>query len=247
MNKETEGFSHHISQQFNAELEEIRTLLLEMGGLVEKQINDAVNALVSGDGELAEKVRDSDQAVNRMELQIDDECLRILARRQPAASDLRLVMSINKIIVDLERIGDEASKIAKRALQLVDEGQAPRGYVECRHIGAHVRKMVQDSLDAFARLDSDQAFAVAREDKIVDQEYKTAMRELVTYMMEDPRSIGRVLNVLWVLRSLERVGDHARNIAEQVIYLVIGRDVRYQGLKQMEATLQDDHDKGSQA
>lgn len=243
MNKETEGFSHHISQQFNAELEEIRTLLLEMGGLVEKQINDAVNALVSGDGELAEKVRESDQAVNRMELQIDDECLRILARRQPAASDLRLVMSINKIIVDLERIGDEASKIAKRALQLVDEGQAPRGYVECRHIGAHVRKMVQDSLDAFARLDSDQAFAVAREDKIVDQEYKTAMRELVTYMMEDPRSIGRVLNVLWVLRSLERVGDHARNIAEQVIYLVIGRDVRYQGLKQMEATLQDGQDK----
>ncbi|MCL5043436.1 MAG: phosphate signaling complex protein PhoU [Gammaproteobacteria bacterium] len=247
MNKETEGFSHHISQQFNAELEEIRTQLLEMGGLVEKQINDAVSALVSGDSELAEKVRDSDQAVNQMELQIDEECLRILARRQPAASDLRLVMSINKIIVDLERIGDEASKIAKRALQLVDEGQSPRGYVECRHIGAHVRKMVQDSLDAFARLDSDQAYAVAREDKIVDQEYKTAMRELVTFMMEDPRSIGRVLNVLWVLRSLERVGDHARNIAEQVIYLVIGRDVRYQGLKQIEATLQDDGGKGSQA
>lgn len=232
-----ETFTQHISQQFNEELEDIRTRLLEMGGLVEKQISDAVTALVDGNTGLAGQVRSVDDTVNRMEVDIDQECLRILARRQPAASDLRLVISISKIIVDLERIGDESSRIARRALQLVEEGQAPRGYVECRHIGNHVRKMVQEALDAFARLDADQAFAVAREDKVVDQEYKSAMREMVTYMMEDPRSISRVLNILWVLRSLERVGDHARNIAEHVIYLVKGTDVRHIGIKGIEERL----------
>lgn len=240
MNQDKEAFSHHISQQFNEELEEIRTLMLEMGGLVEMQVNDAIVALIEGDAKLAELVREKDDAINQMERKIDQECMRILARRQPAASDLRLVISISKIIVDLERIGDEASKIARRAQYLVEEGQAPRGYVECRHIGYHVRKMVQDALDAFARFDSDQAFAVAREDKVVDQEYKTAMREMVTYMMEDPRSITRVLNILWVLRSLERVGDHARNVAEHVIYLVKGTDVRHLGLKNMEEQVKKD-------
>ncbi len=229
-----EQYSQHISQQFNEELEAIRTDMLEMGGLVEKQVSDAIIALIEGNGKMAETVRENDHAINQMERAIDEECMRILARRQPAASDLRLVMSITKIVVDLERIGDEASKIAKRALQLVEEGQSPRGYVECRHIGHHVRKMVQDALDAFARSDSELALAVAREDKMVDQEYKTAMREMVTYMMEDPRSISRVLSILWVLRSLERVGDHARNVAEQVIYLVKGTDVRHIGLKKME-------------
>jgi len=229
-----EQYSQHISQQFNEELEAIRTDMLEMGGLVEKQVSDAIIALIEGNGKMAETVRENDHAINQMERAIDEECMRILARRPPAASDLRLVMSITKIVVDLERIGDEASKIAKRALQLVEEGQSPRGYVECRHIGHHVRKMVQDALDAFARSDSELALAVAREDKMVDQEYKTAMREMVTYMMEDPRSISRVLSILWVLRSLERVGDHARNVAEQVIYLVKGTDVRHIGLKKME-------------
>ena len=239
MTQDKEVFSQHISQQFNAELEEIRTQLLEMGGLVEKQVSDAVTALIEADGKLAEEVRQNDRKINDMERKIDEECMRILARRQPAASDLRLVISITKIIVDLERIGDEASKIAKRALQLVEEGQSPRGYVECRHIGHHVRKMVQDALDAFARFDTAQALAVAREDKVVDQEYKSATRELVTYMMEDPRSITRVLSILWVLRSLERVGDHARNVAEQVIYLVKGQDVRHIGLSNMEDVVKD--------
>lgn len=233
MKEDNEAFKQHISTQFNEELQEIRTQMLEMGGLVEKQINDAVTALIEGDSKLGEQVRVNDDIINQMERKIDEECMRILARRQPAASDLRLIMCITKIIVDLERVGDEASKIAKRALLLVDEGESPRGYVECRHIGHHVRKMVQDALSAFARLDSDQAFLVAREDKVVDQEYKSAMREMVTYMMEDPRSISRVLNILWVLRSLERVGDHARNIAEQVIFLVKGTDVRYIGLERM--------------
>ena len=230
MKEDKEAFTQHISTQFNDDLEGIRTQTLEMGGLVEKQINDAITALIEGDSILGEQVRAADERVNRMERKIDEECMRILARRQPAASDLRLIMSITKIVVDL----------AKRALLLVDEGQSPQGYVECRHIGAHVRQMVQDALSAFARLDSDQAFLVAREDKIVDKEYKSAMREMVTYMMEDPRSISRVLNILWVLRSLERVGDHARNVSEQVIFLVKGTDVRYIGLERMKEEVRKD-------
>jgi phosphate transport system protein len=231
MNKD--NLTQHISQQFNAELEEVRSHLLAMGGLVEKQVNDAVTALIEADSGLAQQVREIDDQINQMERNIDEECVRILARRQPAASDLRLIISISKSVIDLERIGDESSKIAKRAILLSEEGESPRGYVEIRHIGDQVRKMVQDALDAFARFDAELALAVAQHDKTVDREYKTALRELVTYMMEDPRSISRVLNVIWVLRSLERIGDHARNIAELVIYLVRGTDVRHIGLTRM--------------
>ena len=220
MQKETLG--QHISQQFTAEMDELRSRFLGMGGLVEKQVNEAVTALIEADTALAQLVREADKHTNRMETTIDEECVRILARRQPAASDLRLIISISKAVIDLERIGDEASKIAKRAIQLTEEGESPRGYVEVRHIGDQVRKMVQEALDAFARFDSAQAREVVAYDKTVDREYKTALRELITYMMEDPRSISRVLNVIWALRSLERIGDHARNIARLVIYLVEG-------------------------
>lgn len=229
-----DSHTQHISQQFNAELEEVRSHLLAMGGLVEKQVNDAVTALVEADSGLAWQVREIDDQTNQMERDIDEACLRILARRQPAASDLRLVISISKSVIDLERIGDEASKIARRAIELCEEGSAPRGYVEVRHIGDQVRCMVRDALDAFARFDPELALSVAQYDKTVDREYKTAIRELATYMMEDPRSISRVLNIIWVLRSLERIGDHARNIAELVIYLVRGTDVRHLGLKRMQ-------------
>jgi phosphate transport system protein len=225
-----DSLTHHISQQFNAELEEVRSHFLAMGGLVEKQVNDAVTSLIDADSGLAQQVREVDTQINQMERDIDEECVRILARRQPAASDLRLIISISKSVIDLERIGDEATKIAKRAIDLCEEGQAPRGYVEIRHIGEQVRKMVQEALDAFARFDADLALSVAQYDKIVDREYKSALRELATYMMEDPRSISRVLSVIWALRSLERIGDHARNIAELVIYLVRGTDVRHTGL-----------------
>ncbi len=235
-----DNLSQHISQQFNAELEEVRSHLLAMGGLVEKQVNDAVTALIEADSGLAQQVRLIDEQINQMESSIDEERIRILARRQPAASDLRLIISISKSVIDLERIGDEASKIAKRALELSEDGEAPRGYVEVRHIGEQVRKMVQESLDAFARFDADLALSVAQYDKQVDREYKSALRELVTYMMEDPRSIGRVLSVIWVLRSLERIGDHARNIAQLVIYLVRGTDVRHMGLKRMEQEVKGD-------
>ncbi|MEN9475428.1 MAG: hypothetical protein RIS48_2150, partial [Pseudomonadota bacterium] len=171
-----DSLTHHISAQFNAELEEVRSHLLAMGGLVEKQVNDAVTALIDADSGLAQQVREIDEQINQMETTIDEECLRILARRQPAASDLRLIISISKSVIDLERIGDEASKIAKRAIQLCEEGEAPRGYVEVRHIGDQVRKMVQEALDAFARFDADLALSVAQYDKTIDREYKTALR-----------------------------------------------------------------------
>ena len=239
MDTKTDLLSHHISQQFNTELEELRNNLLSMGGQVEKQVTDAIDALINADSEGAISVCEKDTDINAMELTIDEECTRILARRQPAASDLRLVLACTKASTDLERIGDEAAKIARFAISLTEQGEAPKGYIEARHIGNHVRQMVQDALNSFARFDADLALAVAKEDKSVDREYKSATRELVTYMMEDPRSITRVLNIMWVLRSLERIGDHARNIAEYVIYLVKGKDVRHIGIKRIQAEVFD--------
>lgn len=222
--------THHISQQYNIELDDIRTHLSEMGGMAQRQVNDAILALVEADIVKAEQVVKGDSAVNSMEMSIDEECVRVLARRQPAASDLRLVIAVTKAITDLERIGDEASKIARQAIALNQDGAAPRGYIEVRHIGGHVCKMLQDALDAFARLDIDLAQEVVQMDRTVDLEYGTAMREMVTYMMEDSRSISRVLNIMWTLRALERIGDHARNLAQYVVYLVKGEDVRHANL-----------------
>lgn len=236
--------SHHISQQFNVELDDVKTHLLEMGGLVEQQVRKAISSLVDADSDKAEKVRLDDNDINDMEVAIDEECMRILARRQPAASDLRLVIAISKSVIDLERIGDEAGKIALQAIQLAESGESPRGYKEIRHIGNHVGFMVRDALDAFARFDVDMALAVAKEDKLVDEEYGSAVRSLITYIMEDPRSISQMLNVLWALRSLERVGDHARNIAEQVIYLVKGTNVRHFGITQMTAEVMTPEKRG---
>ncbi|QEY14473.1 MULTISPECIES: phosphate signaling complex protein PhoU [unclassified Cellvibrio] len=225
--------THHISQQYNIELEAIRTHLSEMGGMAQRQVNDAIQALIDADVERAEQVVRSDTKVNSMEVTIDEECVRILARRQPAASDLRLVIAVTKAITDLERIGDEATKIARQAIAMNKDGLAPRGYIEVRHIGGHVSHMLQDALDAFARLDMQLALTVVQTDKQVDMEYSTAMRELVTFMIEDPRSITRVLNIMWSLRALERIGDHARNLAQYVIYLVNGEDVRHANLEQI--------------
>ena len=234
-----DAHSHHISQQFNDELEQVKNHLLEMGGLVERQVGDAIKALIDADSELAAKVVKSDKRINQMEMDIDEECTRIIARRQPAASDLRLVIAASKAVNDLERIGDESAKIARLAIQLCEEGESPRGYVEIRHIGDRVRRMTQEALTAFARLDVENALTVAQEDKDVDMEYESAMRELVTFMMEDPRSIKRVMNVIWALRALERIGDHARNIAEDVIYLVKGKDVRHVSLDEMARQIEE--------
>ena len=225
--------THHISQQYNIELEAIRTHLSEMGGMAQRQVNDAIQALIDADVERAEQVVRADLKVNSMEMAIDEECIRILARRQPAASDLRLVIAVTKAITDLERIGDEATKIARQAIAMNKDGLAPRGYIEVRHIGGNVARMLQDALDAFARLDLDLALNVVQTDRQVDMEYSTAMRELVTFMIEDPRSITRVLNIMWSLRALERIGDHARNLAQYVIYLVNGEDVRHSNLEEI--------------
>lgn len=222
-----ESHTQHISQQFNQDLTELRNRLLAMGGVVERQVRDGVDALLRGDTDLAEQVREQENHVDTMEVTIDEECTAVIARRQPAASDLRLVMSIVKMVADLERIGDEASKIAKMAINLSEEGKSPRGYVEVRHIADHVVKMVNASLDAFARFDVDMALDIIKEDRAVDAEYGSAIRSLMTFMMEDPRSISQVHNVMWVLRALERVGDHASNIAEHVIFMVRGKDVRH--------------------
>ncbi|MAX56420.1 MAG: phosphate transport system regulatory protein PhoU [Alcanivoracaceae bacterium] len=230
-------FGEHSSSQFNEALESIRNNLMEMGGLVEKQVVDALQALLQADSALAEKVMETEDKVDKLEMLIDEECTKVLALRQPAASDLRLIIAVTKAVSDLERIGDESAKIARMGQQLAEEGESPRGYVEVRHIGNHVRNMLRDTLDAFARFDAKKALEVAAEDKEVDLEYRSAMRSLVTFMMEDPRSISRVLNIIWSLRALERIGDHARNIGEQVIYLVEGKDVRHISVDEIEAKL----------
>ena len=232
--------STHISRQYNEELEDIRSRVLAMGGLVEKHIGQALQALVSADVELANHVATQDYEVNRMEVAIDEECSQIIARRQPAASDLRLVMAVIKTITDLERIGDEAEKIARMAVHLADEERPKNNYLEIQYLGNHVRSMVRDALDAFARLDTDAALRVAREDLQVDKEYDGLMRQMITFMMEDPRTISRALNVIWAARALERIGDHARNICEYVIYLVKGKDVRHISLEQIEKELRED-------
>jgi len=230
MNQQADGHSQHISRQFNTELEELKNHMLEMGGRVEKQLADALDAVAHADSALGLKVRRDDDDIDQMEVKIDEECNLILARRQPAASDLRLVLGIIKTVRDLERIADEASKIASTAIKLSEEGEAPEGNVEFKHIAEMVSKMVNMSLDAFARYDVDTALTVAQEDASVDMEYGSAMRSLVTYMMEDPRSISRILNLMWALRALERIGDHAKNISEHVIYLVKGMDVRHENI-----------------
>lgn len=226
-----EDYKQHISAKFNVELEEIKNHLLEMGGTVEQQLTDAIEALVERDTGEAEAIVNRDHEVNQMEMKIDDECATILARRQPAASDLRLVVTVIKVNTDIERIGDEAAKIARQAIRLAEENTSPTNYIEIRHIGSHVVDMLRKALDAFARLDLDLAVEVVKEDSNVDKEYGSAMRSLVTFMMEDPRAIGSILNEMWALRSLERIGDHASNIAEHVVYLVRGLDVRHQSLE----------------
>ena len=235
-----DGHTQHISQQFNQDLSEVRNKLLNMGGIVQRQVADAVDALVKSDSALAESIRSKDQDVDALEMVIDEDCTQLIARRQPAASDLRLVISIIKMVADLERIGDEASKIAKMAIRLTEDGEAPRGYVEIRHISDHVSQMVNGALDAFARFDVDVALDIMKEDHAVDAEYKSAIRSLMTFMMEDPRSISQIHSVMWVLRALERIGDHACNLAEHVIYIVKGKDVRHMPIRQAEQLLDSD-------
>jgi len=221
------NLGQHISRQFNAELEEVRTNVLHMGGIVEEQVSDAVAALLGGDAELVKKVKKSDTRVNLLEVEIDDECVRIVARRQPAATDLRLVMSVIKTINDLERIGDEAKRVARMSQE--DLGGVIQEEVrqEIGHMGDLVREMLRNVLNAFARTDVDLAAAVVQADRKVDRKYKSITRKLTEHMGQDPESVPAFMNLLWATRSLERMGDRCQNIAEYVIYLVLGTNVQH--------------------
>ena len=231
---ETTDLSHHILSRFNADLEGVRSAVLQMGGLVEQQMQNGITALVTGNSRLGEEVARMDHKVNAMEVAIDEDCGRILATRNPTASDLRLIVAVIKTITDLERIGDEAEKLGHIAARLASMDRPSDRYRELKHIGDLVSDMVHGALDAFARFDTDAAIAVARRDRLVDEEYEAIQRQCITFMMEDPRAIRRTLDVLWVARALERIGDHAKNICEYVIYLVLGKDVRHVSLEDVE-------------
>lgn len=227
----------HLSTQFDAELSGISTRVLEMGGLVESQVAQAIYALTNFSDETAAQVIQSEQRVNQMEVEIDRDLSTIIARRQPTARDLRLLIAISKTIGNLERVGDEAARIARTVQRLINTGvssmlRLPVGDVsfEASLATASLRR----ALDAFARLDTAQAVQVIKQDNEIDQEFDGLMRKLITYMMEDPRTISRVLSVIWAARALERIGDHACNICEYIIYLVKGRDVRHTSLEQIE-------------
>ncbi len=224
---QSSDLTHHISRRFNKDIEDLRSKVLAMGGMVEAQLSAAITSVVQGDSELGLKVARDDYKVNDLEVSIDEECGRILATRQPAAGDLRLIVAIIKTITDLERIGDEAEKIGFLASQLAGMDRPSDSYRELKTLGNHVAHMLRDAMNAFARLDVDDALDVVREDQAVDEEYEAITRQCITFMMEDPRSIKRVMNVTWCARSLERIGDHAKNICEYVIYMVEGRDVRH--------------------
>ncbi|NBS11593.1 MAG: phosphate transport system regulatory protein PhoU [Gammaproteobacteria bacterium] len=230
-----EDFTRHISSEFNEELEELCGDLLKMGGLAERQVQLALQAQEQFDSELISQIKDAEQSVNAWELRIDELVAEIIARRQPAASDLRLVLAVSKIVRDLERAGDEANKVALMAQQAAESTRfSTVGAVEVRAIGERVGRMLSDALTAFARLDAEMALQVARNDRDVDAIYQSALRSLATFMIEDPREIGNVLNVMWVLRALERIGDHATNVAEHIVYLVKGTDIRHLSVTNVE-------------
>ena len=219
--------SEHTSKQFDTELETVRTRVLQMGGLVEEQIQRAIDALSSGNMEEIDRVKENDHRVNAMEVELDEACSHIIARRQPAASDLRLIIAVVKTITDLERIGDEAEKIARMAKLIHEAERLHMPRVDLRHVADLAVAMLRSALDAFARLDSKAALRVVQSDEAVDREFRSILRELITFMMEDPRTISRCLEVLFVAKALERIGDHSKNMAEYVIYMVEGRDVRH--------------------
>jgi phosphate transport system protein len=235
---EVEDLGQHISRRFNEDLEDVRNAVLTMGGLVEAQFDGAVRALTEGDSELGLKVARDDYRVNTMEVSIDEQCSRILATRAPTASDLRLIIAIIKTITDLERIGDEAEKIGSLAARLASVERPSTNYRELRNLARHVKQMIRGTLDAFARLDAKEALKVVKSDEVVDEEYESIYRQGITFMMEDPRMISRVMDTTWAARSLERIGDHAKNICEYVIFMVHGKDIRYTSLETIEAEIE---------
>ena len=231
MNDLNDDFFRHISSEFNGELECLRRSTLEMGGLVEEQLRSALQFYSTQDSSLLSQVGEIEQKINAAEIDLDEQVEALIARRQPIASDLRLVLAVSKIVRDLERMGDELEKVGRLSLECFTSG-SDVGVIEIQRIAEHVAKMLNESLNAFARHDLNLARDIFQREREVDKVYQSALRALATFMIEDPRNIGRVLNIVWIARSLERVGDHATNIAEYVIYLVQGVDVRHPGINQ---------------
>ena len=236
---ESADLGQHTSRRFNEDMERVTTRVMQMGGFVEQQLQRAVTALIEGNSSLGEEVARDDYKVNQMEVEIDEECNRIIATRQPTASDLRVMVAIIKTITDLERIGDEVEKVGNIAARLAMMEKPSDNYREIRHLGRLVTEMVHDALHAFARLDADEAFEIARRDRKVDEEYESIQRQNITFMMEDPRSIRRALEIMWVVRALERIGDHAKNICEYTVYMVHGKDIRHLSLDDAERQIRD--------
>jgi len=226
------GLTEHISQQFNVELEDVRNKVLTMGGLVEQNLRDAIMAVVEGDSAICDAVIHAEKQINNLEKAVDDEITRVLARRQPAAGDLRMLTTVLKTITDLERTGDEAEKIARMGIKMasIENEKIRVPFIELRHLGNDVRLMLSKSLDAFARMDVPTACEVIESDQEIDEEYESITRQLLTLMMEDPRNIRRAIDAMWIARALERCGDHAKNISEYVVYMVSGKDVRHSSL-----------------
>ena len=227
--------SEHTYKQYDADLEAVRSRVLQMGGLVEQQIIHAIEALAAANTDIADQVIANDHLVNALEVGIDEDCSQIIARRQPAAGDLRLVMMIVKTITDLERIGDEAAKIARmtKLIHATDRITTPR-FSEIKHMGTLVLQMLRQALDAFARLEVSSAAQIARQDLQVDEEFRMVLRHLITYMMEDPRNISMLIDILFAAKAIERMGDHAKNMSEYVVYMVKGKDVRHTTLEEIE-------------
>ncbi|AJE03842.1 phosphate signaling complex protein PhoU [Geobacter pickeringii] len=216
----------HIFKQYDAELNDIRSKLLEMGGRVEKMIADAMKALVERDSDLARRTIAIDHEINHLEMEIDEKCLQVLALRQPAARDLRFITLALKIVTDLERIGDQCTSVAKRAIELNDEPPL-KPYIDLPRMATCASVMVKESLDAFVRGDADLAIKVCRDDQFVDDLNEQIQRELLTFMIEDPSSISRAIKLNYISKCLERIADHATNVAEMVIFMLKGKDIRH--------------------
>ncbi|ODU11121.1 MAG: phosphate transport system regulatory protein PhoU [Rubrivivax sp. SCN 71-131] len=230
----------HLSTQFDAELSGISTRVLEMGGMVESQVSQAIYALVNFSGETANQVLEQEVRVNQMEVEIDGDLSTIIARRQPTARDLRLLIAVSKTIGNLERVGDEAARIARTVQRLMNSGMSNRLRLPVGDVSFEAElatTSLRQALNAFARLDAEAALQVIKQDNAIDAEFDGLMRKLVTYMMEDPRTISASIDLVFVAKAIERVGDHAKNLAEQVIYIVKGADVRHTPLGEVESVV----------